>query len=273
MTGVAGLAVIEVATDFFVFFIHFRLLVRVAIDTGELQHGGTAVAFGTVEFRVWSFFDREGVVELGLGPAHVIRQVAALAVRGKARRQVVRILGRVVLRRVAAEAIPGQVVALAVTDLAIEIVVSTLEREDVVVIEARAQPIVGLVAVAAGAVGSETCLLVRRVRRSLVLRQVAIDAVGGGPRVSVDVTLSAIGELMTPQQGEEGVVVEARAQPAGRLVAVTSDAVRRKARGRVIGIRRLVVVRSMAVDAARGCSGVTTIDVTLDAIGDPMPSQ
>jgi len=255
MAGVAGLRVVDVASDFLVLVVHPVLLVLVTEDAAELPCG-CLVALDAVETGMRPASDREVVLEHGLVPRSVACQVAVLTARRKSALHVIRIPRRVVVRSVTAEAVAGQIEAARVARLAVERAVGALKRKELIVVERRPGPTVGLGPVAARAIGREPRLTMVGARRSVVVRAVAVDAARRRPReAAVHVARSAVRRPVLAAEREEAIVVEACSRPARGRLAVAARAVRRKSRLEMIGVRRALVVPPMAIVAVGGGSG------------------
>src|SRR5690606_27801910 len=111
------------------------------------------------------------------------------------------------------------------------------------VIEAARRPAVGRVALRA--VRRELRLLVVRLRRAVVIREVAGITAGGRAREPVGVALHAVHAGVLAREREVGdVVIEGSVVPGTFVMALC--AIRREARRDVIGIRRAVVVGQVA---------------------------
>ena len=118
MTAEARLAVVRISRLVLVLFVHSGLLVLVTVDAGELPVVARPMTFRAIH-PMLPAVDGEGVIENGLCPAHMVRQVTQFAIGWEAGRQVVRIPGRLIVTRVATEAVSRQATPLAVTGLAV----------------------------------------------------------------------------------------------------------------------------------------------------------
>jgi hypothetical protein len=106
--------------------------------------------------------------------------------------------------------------------------------------------------VAGRAVGAEARRGVIRVAGALIVALMTGDASRrGSGKPIVGVTLGAFGRPVLAPKGKHPFVVEARALPAGRGVAVTTGAARGEARGEMVRLRVLVLA-SMAITHCEG---------------------
>jgi hypothetical protein len=207
MTTHTSLAVVDVAPDFSMMTVRSRLFMGVAIDAGELVEVAAAVAVGTIEGVGPP--EREAMVERGLVPGSMVREVAVLAGGRETRRGMPRTPRVAIVIGVTAVAIGGQVVPLAVACLTIERPMGPLQRKNPIVIERRAFPTISGNAVASLAIGSEAGLLVIGTLGAIVVVPVAGDAVRGSASKSViGVTLRARGRPMLAKKGKGPIVVE-----------------------------------------------------------------
>ena len=98
------------------------------------------------------------MVEVRLRPSAVRRKMAPIAARRETRRHVIGIFRSLVVSRVTSKAVFRWRAASSVAGVAIEAIVSSLQRKHTVVAEISVSPVGGRVAVAGLAVGRETDL-------------------------------------------------------------------------------------------------------------------
>ena len=201
------------------------------------------------------------------GPTPVGGRVTDRAVQRETSLFVVRICGAVVVRQVARVAVLGRggEVSARVALTALQAAVGAGQRKlRLRVIEHRTCP--GRRRVALRAIGREPRLLMIRIRRAVIERNMASAAIRG--RVCEGAVAMALrtlhGRMRTGQRERRFCVVKGRAGPVGGAVA--DRAVSRESSLDVIGIRRAVIQRNMASAAARGCPREHVIDVALRAL-------
>ena len=142
VTAEADRVVVDVAAHSLVLLIHLGFLVFMTTGTEILSEIARQMAFGAIH-TVRSSVDREIVVEHRLGPCDVCGKMTGLTGRRESGRSMIRICRRIVIARMTAIAIPREVVALAMANLAIQGTVCSLQRESLIVVEGGAEPAIG----------------------------------------------------------------------------------------------------------------------------------
>jgi len=140
----------------------------------------------------------------------------------------------------------------AVTDLTIEDPMSPFQTKEAIVVERRTLPTVCRSAMAGLTVGSEPRLLMVRIPGAIVV--VAMARHAGRRRAGklpVHVALTAIRQLVLPQERKASVVVKDRTGPAGRRRAMTACAIGWKSSLLVIRARGPLVVVQVAAHTIR----------------------
>lgn len=187
------------------------------------------------------------VVEGGVAPCGLI--VAHGAVRAEARGRVVGVRGAVVIRHVAGAACGWCAgISIGVAFDASRGHVRTVQGEvrDVMVEGCRPSGAGGM---AARTVGREAGGNVVRVRRPVVLRQVATRALRGGIReIARGVATRAVLDVVAAGEGEE-IMVRERRSPTGAQRIMALDAIGREARAGMVREGGGLVLITVAVDA------------------------
>ena len=158
--------------------------------------------------------------------------------------------------------------------LAIQRSMRALQREYSVVVERRALPSVGRIAVAGLTIGSEPRLLMIRISGAIIVLAVTgHTGAGSAGELAVDVALGATGGSVLTLERKDAIVIEIRGCPTVCRVSVTGLAIRGKSGLLVIGIGRRIVVGPVASDAVGRCAGKLSVLVALGAIRGLMSSS
>ena len=228
----------------------------------------THVATSAVHLLVGSGEREPGLAVIERGRSPAVHAVAARARRGEGGRHVVRVLGGLIVRLVAGEAVGGRARVLAAHVAAgtgHRLVPAGEGEPGLAVIEGGRSP--GVRGVAGEAGGREAGRDVVRVLGGLVLGLVARDAVGGRARVLAShVTLGAVHALVGAREGESGLAVvgEGRGPPGVDVVA--GVALGGESGRDVVGVLDRLVVGLVAGEAVGGRPRVLPTHVATSAV-------
>jgi len=106
-----------------------------------------------------------------------------------------------------------------------------------------------------------------RIRRALIILEMAADACRGGQVVIVvNVAIGALARrnrVKSGQRESSGVVIERRIHPVRRVMTLVTGL--REVRRDVVRVRRALIVLEMAADAGRSVDAVIVVDVAIRA--------